>query len=331
MLGIFRRERPTAATVARDPAPTHVEWPGMEPMPISADPDWDAVHAWVERIEGDEARARAWDSCERAWMLHMRDSLGASFRLDESETARVVSTLDPRHAVYALEFMGRTLKRIQHTLKAVALMPDWGKDLLIVFDDDDAYYQYVSRFHPESGEFAFSSGMCIHRGCSHYVTTKSDLRTIEPVIAHEMTHGCVSHLPLPLWLNEGLAVNTEQRITGVPPPLFTPQEMHLKHRKFWRASEIQEFWSGKSFRRPDEGNMLSYDLARIMVDQLSADWPRFAAFANAASYEDGGAAAAQEHLGLNLGAVAAALVERKNPSGFAPDPASWKDAEHVPE
>ena len=31
---------------------------------------------------------------------------------------------------------------------------------------------------------------------------------------HEMTHGSVAHLPLPLWLNEGLAVNTERRLAG---------------------------------------------------------------------------------------------------------------------
>ena len=61
---------------------------------------------------------------------------------------------------------------------------------------------------------------------------------------------------------------------------------------FWGADEIQQFWSGKSFLRPDDGNMLSYDLARILVDQLSADWPRFATFVNDANLEDAGAGAA---------------------------------------
>src|SRR5439155_15479306 len=128
-------------------------------------------------------------------------------------------------------------------------IPEWGKDILIVFDDVDAYYRYVSHYYPESGEFGLSSGMYINVGCGHFVTVKSDLRVIEPVIAHELTHGCVSHLSLPAWLNEGLAVNTEQCLSPPGPPRFTPRQMHNKHRRFWGHSEIQEFWSGKSFLR----------------------------------------------------------------------------------
>lgn len=71
-------------------------------------------------------------------------------------------------------------------------MPPWGKDILLVFDDEESYYRYVSYFYPESGEFAFSSGMFINAGCSHYVTMKGDLRLIEPIIAHEMTHAFLS-------------------------------------------------------------------------------------------------------------------------------------------
>lgn len=146
--------------------------------------------------------------------------------------------------------------------------------------------------------------MHISHGCSHFVTMKADLLAIQPVIAHEMTHGCVGHLPLPAWLNEGIAVNTEQRLCPPPAPLYTPQQMHEKHVRFWGEEEIQQFWSGKSFLRDDEGNMLSYDLARIIVDQFSSDWEQFRRFAQAAHMADGGAAAAQEHLGIELGRVA---------------------------
>lgn len=244
----------------------------------------------------------------------------------EEGDAVLLSTLEPNVARATLGFMGKTLQRIVRLLAGVAKIPEWGKDILIVFDDEDAYYRYVSHYYPEAGEFAGSSGMYISAGCGHFVTAKADLRAIEPVIAHELTHGCVGHLPLPAWLNEGLAVNTEQRLSPLGPSVFTPQQMHAKHRRFWGDAEIQEFWSGKSFLLNDDGNMLSYDLARIMVAQLSKDWESFRAFVLASSLADAGAAAAVEHLGVELGTVACALLEKEPTPAWRPDPSAWQEA-----
>jgi hypothetical protein len=44
-----------------------------------------------------------------------------------------------------------------------------------------------------------------------------------------------------------------------------PAEVHEKHVAFWNETTIQEFWSGKSWRRPDDANMLSYELARTFI------------------------------------------------------------------
>lgn len=151
--------------------------------------------------------------------------------------------------------------------------------------------------------------MHIDAGCSHYATVKNDLRLIEPIIAHEMTHGCLGHLRLPAWLNEGLAVNVEQRIAPTP-SAHTPLQLHGKHAAFWGESEIQEFWAGKSFLRPDDGNLLSYALARLIVEQLSRDWEPFRRFVLAADSADAGAAAAKEHLGVDLGEFVCALLEK---------------------
>ena len=170
-------------------------------------PDWEKVRAWVDALEPEARRAQAWTACERAWLLHFRDALGTGFRLDESESAALVSSLEPNVARAALDYMERTLKRIGAVLAGIAQAAPWGKDVLIVLDDEKQYYDYVSYYYPESGEFAFSGGVHIGSGCSHFVTIKADLRSIEPTIAHEMTHGCLAHLPLPTWLNEGVAVS----------------------------------------------------------------------------------------------------------------------------
>jgi hypothetical protein len=156
---------------------------------------------------------------------------------------------------------------------------------------------------------------------------KSELRQVEATIAHEMTHSCLEHLPLPLWLNEGLAVNTEERLTGVKPSLLTPDRLHDKLRRFWSVVSIQEFWSGRSFDRPGDSNQLSYALARIIVEQLAKDWGPFREFVLRADRADAGAAAARECLGLDLGSIVTVLLERETPKSWSPDPAKWEEKE----
>ena len=289
-------------------------------------PDWEHVSAWIGSIPSPEEQAKAWAACEVAWLQYLGFALGPKYHLVERDGALLLSSLESRIASATLGFMVKTLSRITRLLDGLAQAPEWGKDILIAFDDQETYYRYVSRYYREDGEFAGSSGMHIGTGCSHFVTMKADLRSIEPVIAHEMTHGCLGHLPIPAWLNEGIAVNTEQRLCPPLPPIFTPQEMHEKHLRFWREAEIQQFWSGKSFLRNDDGNMLSYDLARILVSQFASKWDAFREFARHANLSDAGASAAREHLGLELGDAAAAILERDLGDCWQPNPDSWNEA-----
>ena len=315
--------------------PAQISASGAEPFDLKASlqyvnglpvPDWGAVSKWLEGIPTPEAALIAWGTCEIAWLQHMRAALGPGYHLTARGDALLLSSVEDNIARATLAFMGKTLDRITRVLDGVAQVPEWGKDILIVFDDDETYYRYVSRYYDEDGEFARSSGMRIGVGCSHFVTRKAELRAVEPVIAHEMAHECLGHLPIPAWLNEGIAVNTEQRLCPPPPPLFTPREMHERHREFWGESEIQEFWSGKSFLRSDAGNELSYDLARILVAQFSSEWERFRAFVLDADLADAGESAARRHLGIELGAAAAALVEHDAVVGWEPDPRKWREA-----
>lgn len=280
--------------------------------------DWVAVNAWIDSQQTEEARAETWAMCERAWLLHFLEAVGDRYSLIESETAALLSPLEPNVARATLDYLNNTQERICKVLDGVAEFSGWGKDILIVLESEDAYYEYISHCYPDEGEFAFSSGVFLSTGCAHFVTVQSDMRWIEPVIAHEMTHSSVSHLPIPLWLNEGLAVNTERHLTGTPVGQYTPRELQAMHREFWGAEEIQEFWSGKSFSRTDEGNLLSYDLARILVEQFAKDWPRFKAFVLAAHERDAGAEAAQHYLEVSLGDYVSLLLDKPGAAGFDP-------------
>ena len=322
------------APVPGEPAPRQVLAPGVAPFevgPALIDAnglpllDWHAVEAWVAGLPDAASRAQAWAACERAWMAHLADALGPGYRLQGKGSALLVSTLPEPLAQATLTFVNKTVQRILRTLDGVASVPEWGQDLLIVFDDDDTYYRYGAHYYPEAGEFATSSGMYIHDGCGHFVMVRADLHAVEPVIAHELTHACLGHLPIPAWLNEGLAVNTEQRLTPRP-ALQDPRQLRSRHLAFWGQDEIQQFWSGKSFLRNDEGNELSYDLARLLVAQFGADWERFRDFALAAHLADGGAAAAWQHLQMDLGAVACAVLAHEPDPRWAPLPEQWKEA-----
>lgn len=280
--------------------------------------DWGAVQLWVDSIQTEALHGPAWTLAEHAWLLHLQAALGDRYSLTQSDTAVLLSPLAKNVASATLEYMHRTSQRVTKILDGIAEVSPWGKDILIVFESEALYYDYVSYYYPDAGEFAFSSGMFISAGCSHFVTVQSNLIMVEPVIAHEMTHACLSHLPIPLWLNEGLAVNTEQRLTGKPSGIFSLREMREKHLVFWGTKEIQEFWSGKSFSRTDDGNMLSYDLARILVEEFAKDWPTFRQFVLAASWQDGGAKAARLHLGATLGECVSLLLEKSSFVEFEP-------------
>jgi len=161
------------------------------------------------------------------------------------------------------------------------------------------------------------------------VTCKANLDTIEPIIVHEMTHSYLAHLSLPVWLGEGVAVNTVQRL--LPPednvadgiadvyglrgkwlPVYrVMQQDHQQQRHYWNTDRMQQFWSGEQFHIA-QGQVLAYNLAALLVGQFARDWARFCSFVLHANVADAGQAAAMTYLGLGLGDAVSALLERPN-------------------
>lgn len=323
---------PTAAS--RPLAPQHIDAPDRPSLPIelclrdaNSWPvfDWSVVEAWLEGIADDPPRQTARLQCQRAWLLHLRDRLGRRAWLHETDDVMLLSTLEHRTAQATVEFIARTRQRVTRVLGSLATPQPGSKSILVVFDDEESYYTYTAAYEHGEGELAFSGGMFIDAGCPHFVTRSQDLSHVEPVIAHELTHAALAPLRLPLWLDEGIAVNTEHRLTGARRGEHTPHELQAMHQRFWGEEEIQQFWTGDSFRRPDDGNKLSYDLARIIVEQLGKHWESFAAFVSQASRDDAGAKAAREALGIELGAMVCALLQRDKHPAWEPSPTHWED------
>ena len=316
-LGSAEIEQPLPPRIA---PPDHVDAPGLDPLPVQTclrDAhgwmvlDWTVVNAWLDAIVDPEQRQAARLACQRAWLMHLRDGMGEYAWLHETDEVLLLSTAEPRTAKATADFIARTHRRVTRVLGALTTPKPGSKSILVVFDDEESYYTYTAAYEHAEGELAFSGGMFIDAGCPHFVTRREDLSRIEPVIAHELTHAALAHLKLPLWLDEGIAVNTERLLTGARHGEHTPQQLQRMHQRFWGEAEIQQFWTGESFRRPDDGNKLSYDLARVIVEQLAKSWEPFAAFVVQASRNDAGAQAARDALGIDLGAMVCALLQRE--------------------
>jgi hypothetical protein len=204
-------------------------------------------------------------------------------------------------------------------LAGIARDPGFALPLLVI-EDKAEYYDYVSQLYPDSGEFGLSAGMFVNAGYPHIVVLGSERTEQDHTLAHELTHALVHHLPLPVWLNEGIAVTMEHQIFGVPFGL-TPEDTN-EHRDFWNEDSVQEFWSGAAFFRADEGQRLAYQMAELCVKTLAGDARAFREFANSAHMDDGGEAAAHEVFGRSVGELFNGFL---GAGDFTPRPEAWSE------
>lgn len=291
-----------------------IAWRSDTTLPI---PDWDRQ---ARPEHGQEAQDDHANGLAAGWLDALSQALGGRLRREESANFMLLSALEPRPAKVLLEYLERSLRRVLATLPGIASDEGHGKNLVMVFPDEDTYYRYVANYGSESSEpEAFSGGMFIDAGYGHFVFAEGPFEHMEPLVVHELTHCLVRHLPIPAWLNEGLAVNTEQRFARTQ-PRYRANELQYLFGRFWNEETIQEFWSGKSFLRPDEGQPLSYELARLLVHLLDKDYERLARFCGAALREDAGEAAAQAVFGTGLEELAAVVL---GPGSWMPQPARW--------
>lgn len=292
-------------------------WRADTSMPI---PDWNR-QPWPEAGE-DQALHRLANGQAAAWLDAMIAALPGQYARAESDNFMLLSALEPRPTRVLLDYLERSRRRVLATLPDIAAGKGHGKNVVMVLGDEDSYYQYVSNYGSSSSEpEAYSGGMFIDAGYGHFVFSQGTFESMERVVVHELTHCLVRHLPIPAWLNEGLAVNVEHRF--VPQrPRYQPHERRYLFGRFWNASTIQEFWSGKSFLRPDDGQPLSYELARLLVELLDKDHELLTRFCAAARYEDGGEEAAMSVLGASLDELAGVVL---GVGDWKPQPPSWAE------
>lgn len=280
--------------------------------------DWNGLwtdHA--ERFDRDDVDNGVYEAIGRAWLRRLGPTLGEHGQLSEASGFLVLgsSRVDAQHPAVRFARYGTDL--VLRALQGIALAHPTPLPLL-VFERRGELYDYVSHLFPEEGEFGGIAGLFMRTGYPHVVVHGIDGMERDRVMIHELTHAHLVHLPIPLWLNEGLATTIEAQVVG--PPFEMSAELANEHRAFWNDETIQEFWQGTAFFRPDEGQRLAYHLAQSCLVPLADDQEAFRRFANAATWDDAGEAAANEVYGRSLGDLPAALL---GPGDWAPRPESW--------
>jgi hypothetical protein len=287
--------------------------------------DWAAIWRGIEPLAQETDRARLWAEAGRGWLSDLAGVLGPEYRVHDVNGFWLVSNRSPANLKGIGSHLKRARARIVAELDGIAVEDPACPLAILWLEDETRYYEYVSYFYPESGEFAFSGGMFLPGGYPHFVFPHYDEGwQLERVVSHELTHALVRHLPLPLWLNEGLAVTLEEMIAGVPHAAINEQTL-AEHRAYWNPESIQKFWSGESFSQSDEGCGLSYALGQLLVLNLGHDFPRFREFAIGSDHEDSGEAAARQVFGIGLGDLIAGFLGEDD---WTPRPEQWVDARH---
>lgn len=292
-------------------------------------PDWGRVQKHVDdnfSVEGLDLD-HLWCEIAREWMCLLMQNFSDDYKVTESENFILISSAGDSYNKGMSKHLEYCRRRILFVSKGITSDVGFGKFVVIMFNDIESYYKYVSYFYgADEGAYGLSSGMYINNGYGHFVFVNDDMFIVEPIIAHEMTHALLSHLPIPLWLNEGLAVNMEASISN-----FSPERInkagYQQHEDFWALDEIQEFWKGESFFRADVGQKLSYQLAQLMVSRFNESYDVFVEFVNVAHVDDAGEKAMNDIFGMSLGDLAAGFLGEGE---WQPDPNSWlKNEERV--
>lgn len=291
-------------------------------IPVFSQSAWEASLRDIPEESSQDVFANRLTAAGRSWLAALNTEAFAG-RLQSGESQHFILQGDvaAERGKLILSFAEKTLASFEQDLHGIVEFGPASKLPILVFSEQDDYYRYVSAYFPE-GHFGLSSGMFLSHGLGHFVFPAGEMWMLESVIAHELFHATVKHLPLPAWLNEGLASNAEFRYGNRFHDPRSANDSLPHHRRYWDAEKLQRFWAGFSFYNADDGQELSYDLARRLVLGLSPDWRTARTFILRARLDDAGESAAKEILGYSLATAAEAITGVEN---VAPDPTTWTD------
>lgn len=266
-------------------------------------PDWEQQYELTRDLGTDIQRLDAfWTDRGREWVRLLRDNFGGQYCVEESKNFWVITARDQRTRLRLVQWAEAAYERIRTAVGQLP-GPSYGKTPMLVFEDQDLYYAYLSEYVAD-GHHPASGGVFLNQGYGHLAFWFGDWDSAEAVVAHEIAHSVVANLDLPLWLNEGIAQVAEVAITGRYGPeanLFgDDQAMPEVPEPYWNSRTIQEFWSGTGFDIVGDDQSRHYGLSFLLVHRLAANRARFQAMLKEVTSSDAGRAAIRSAYGIDL-------------------------------
>jgi hypothetical protein len=277
------------------------------------------TETWLHREVSPADRRAAMYALSRRWLNRLIPALRTPHAISESTHFLMLSVPKVDQIRRVLLFLEETRRRVFQSLASARPPLDRPKHVVVIFGERDDYDRFTAAEAPEQErDIADSGGMFISRAIPHIVLPSSDLVAIHATLVHELVHDCVAHLPLPLWLNEGITQMLEYDIVSWR-PFELDREMKEKHASHWTAESIQDFWSGRSFMLPGDAQKVSYNLSVVLVRKIltlhAAGPENFWDFVRSAEARDAGTASLEEHMSLTLEALTADFL---GPGEWAP-------------
>jgi len=286
-------------------------------------PDWDAIAGIIEMNVPEPDWNPAWETVSRSWLDQMQKALGGKYQVHETTNFMILSEAPTSVIQDACRAYEDALEKILTNLEGVASDERYGKHVVLMFSSMDDYYGYIIHFYPD-GEHPMSGGVCLGGGGHvHYAFPTTDHLSYRTVLVHELTHGCLGHLPIPMWVNEALAMRMEQVICGSD-VFQLDRELYERHTAHWNAETIQQFWSGQSWTIAGDSFELSYNLAQVLFRKIEVDLKatrgRIFEFILDAHSDDSGEEAFKAAFNLSLGDLVAGFLGEGD---WTPQPAGW--------
>jgi len=300
------------AVLTDEPAKEEIEGAVTKPVPVTdlteldmgfemvegfSRPDWKTIYDFIKTYVPSDDLSAMWNYIAVKWLEELSADLGGNSHVRESHNFYCLSDLDAKTTRTLVTYAEFVVETIRGCLGKAAWSGYNGKHVLLLFSDPDDYYSYISYFYHE-GTHILSGGVFIRRGYAHIALPFFDTLSAQHTLAHELTHNLLCHLPIPVWLNEGLAVVVEHLVTRRG--FMLDGDLIERHRNHWNETNIQLFWAGITYGMPGDDSQLSYSLGEILVNLLSEKGADFIGFVKAADWRDAGQDAAVNYFGQGL-------------------------------
>jgi len=150
-------------------------------------PNWQLIGNHIEQMVESEDLNKAWTQVAWQWAVRLKGDLGGDYQVTESTECILLSTANDKSGGRLLGIAERAAGMIPERLGAAAYSGGYGKHLLLLFEDEDDYYQYISYFYPD-GNHPASCGVFLHDYYQHIaIYNLGEIETAQ-TITHELSH-----------------------------------------------------------------------------------------------------------------------------------------------